>query len=172
VSADLYPMPEPAPFRDPDRWADLLEITGREVTGDATAQERMEIRRPAMLVPWYRALSVLRHDVEARQGDAKSRLTALAKEEVTPTGAASPVYLAEKAEFERRNAGRLRFRQGVLARQEECRFLMREYGITPLDGTAVLDAVVRALDLLEVDDVDAARGLLVAFVKRMQGSPQ
>lgn len=172
MSADLYPMPEPHPFRDPDRWADLLDVTRRDVTGHATAHERMTLRRPTNLVPWFRALSVVRADVEARQGDAKSRLSALAKDDAVGSGRPSPEYLTEKAEFERRNAGRLRFRQSVIARLEECRFLLREYGLTTLDGTANLDVIVRALDMLDKDDVESARGLLVAYVARIQGSPQ
>lgn len=166
------PQPVTPVFPDVNAWRQLLELTLRDVKGTASTPIRSHLRLPENLVPWYRALVVVRAGVEAQIGDARARLRVVAVEEGAGTGTMSDRYLEAKAHHDGRLAGRLRFLQTVKARQDECTHLMGVHGIAPvLTAESLLTVVLRALAMLEVDNADGARGLLSAVVRAAQGAP-
>lgn len=170
MNPDRGPQPSVPVFPTVNAWRQLLELTIRDVKGTASPAISAHLRLPENLIAWYRALITMRQSVEAQIGDARARLKARAAETNAATGL-DPQYLAVKAEHDARLAPRLRFLQSVRARQTECIHLMAVAGVNHfLTVEGLLAVVMETLDLLEVDDVGAARGKLAGVVRHAQGA--
>lgn len=172
-SVENSPQPSVPVFPTVNAWRQLLELTIRDVKGTASPAISRHLRLPENLVPWYRAITVVRQSVETQIGDSRARLKALAAELSAASSSGQPgqEYLAAKATHDVRLASRLRFHQTVKARQTECIHLMGAAGVDRnLTAEGLLALLMETLDLLEEDDVAAARSKLAGAVRHAQSA--
>ena len=135
-------------------WQLWCEQVIRDIRGEATPSEAAELREPENLVSWMQALHYAAADIDARIGDAKLRLRTLAP---APGTQPSPAYLDAKREYDARHARRIRFRAGIEARVDECRFLLNKHLVKPEETAGYLITVLSKVeDLLDRDEVEGA----------------
>lgn len=146
-----------------DLWQQWLAMAAADAKGQATPEQSALLRQPGNLLRWLRTLSALESDVNARMGESRLRVDALRPPLGEPP---SREYVVEKRAHEARHGTRVRFRNSVTQRQVECKFLLHEQGI---DERVTLETVLltmsRAMDRLEQDDPDAARGMLAGALR-------
>lgn len=158
-------MTEAVTFTKRPPWLLWCELVAREVRGQARIEDAHMLREPDNLVAWARALNQIRNDVDAHMGDARLRLQAL---KPLPGEYPSEEYLVAKREYERRHAGRVRFKRGVEARLEEVKHLLESAGIdVRLSVGDLLSALLRIEELLTRDDIDGALGCARMYLKRV-----
>jgi hypothetical protein len=149
--------PSPAFIRKPP-WVLWRETVERDVKGKGTREEYDRLRHPRNLVPWLRALTAMRCDVEEHIALSTRRLALL---KPLPGEQPTEEYLLAKAEHDTVQARRLWFLSNVKQRQEECKWHLDAEGIHHLDSIGdLMRQVVQAAELLERDDVEGALGLL------------
>lgn len=147
-------------------WEDWMEAVIDDVKGGR--QHAVWLREPRNLLQWLRGLVVLESDVSARIAEARLRVDAL---KPLPGEHPTRAYLEALREHDERHGPRVRFRQSVTARLVECRFLLAEQGLAERQTPEhLLATIVRAAEMLETDDVDAALALLNTVVRDTQKS--
>lgn len=135
-------------------WTLWCEQVIRDIRGIASPSESAELRQPDNLISWLQALQYAAADIDARIGDSRLRLKSIA-----PLSGERPsqTYLAAKREHDGRHARRVKFRRGVEARIDECRFLLDKHLVRPQDTAGYLVIVMsKVQDLLDRDDVEGA----------------
>lgn len=160
-------IPAPTGFAESrDAWQEWLDNTTLDVRREADDATYWHLRQPENLIRWQRCLAVLDGDINARMGDARLRLEALRPEVGSPDRKA---WHDAKREHNDKHARRVRFRNAIHERLKECRFRMDEAGLSErLTSETLLEAIQRAHNMLDRDDMEAASALLGSLIADAQ----
>lgn len=147
---------------------DFARRTDEDIAADYAAREVRRQASPGQVqwldehrVAWLEALTALMKDAEGRIGQSRAHLRSLAPlPGVQPTAE----YMALKREEDAREVRRTTFLRHVKARRDAVAALVGRVAPSP---KVLVDAIVRAVDLLDRDDVDGAYDLLVSILDRV-----